>query len=191
MRTIRVPAIVLCLFAVLSYTALASGQVTTTLFFDNSGAEFGITPPGTTTFSFAGSNWSGGVVATEFLPPLYASGQFSYEVGLGGGQVSFDTPVDSVNFFFVHGFGFGAGAATAFDSANNPLGSVNSNPVSFFGDPGNFITINPTALIDHIDFSGAVVDNFTFTTIPEPATCLLLAGGAWVLTRRRRSEPRP
>ncbi|MFQ5502418.1 MAG: PEP-CTERM sorting domain-containing protein [Phycisphaerae bacterium] len=191
MRLTRIPAIVLCLIAVLSFGALASGQVTTTLFFDNSGAEFGITPPGTTTFSFAGSNWSGGVVATEFIPPLYASGQFSYEIGLGGGQVSFDTPVNSVNFFFVHGFGFGAGTATAFDSSNNSLGSVNSNPASFFGDPGNFFTIDPATPIDHVDFSGAVIDNFTFTTIPEPATCLLFAGGAWVLIRRRRPGLRP
>lgn len=186
MRPTRIPAIVLNVLAVMSITGPAAGQVTTTIFFDNSGPEFGITTPGTTTFSFAGSNWSGGVVATEFLPPLYASGLFSYEIGLGGGQVSFDTPIDSVNLFFVHGFGFGAGTATAFDASNNPLGSVNSNAATFFGDPANFFTIDPLTPIDHIDFSGAVIDNFTFTTIPEPATCLLFAGGAWALIRRRR-----
>lgn len=31
------------------------------------------------------SDWQGGVVATEGVPPLYASGAFSYEIEEGGG----------------------------------------------------------------------------------------------------------
>ena len=114
------------------------------------------------------SNWSGGVVGTEGITPLYASGSFSYEILIGGGEVTFDTPIDSVDFFFVHGFGFAAGTATAFDSSDTEIGSVDSNPASFFGDPANFVSLDPVAPIARITFSGAVIDNFTFTAAGPP-----------------------
>ena len=100
-------------------------QQTVTLFFDNSGDEAGITTPGASNFSFMGSNFSDGIVDTEGLLPLYASGSFSYEIPVGTADVAFDDPVDSVEFFFVHGLaGFGVGEATAYDvNLRSPLAS--------------------------------------------------------------------
>ena len=88
------------LIAIASNVAVA--QTTTTVLFDNTGRETGITQPGTTDFSWLGSNWTGGVVTTEFDPTLYASGAFAYEISATGGEVTFDDPVDSVEFFYVH-----------------------------------------------------------------------------------------
>jgi len=81
---------------ILLTAAAAGAQVTVN--FDNGGAESGITTPGTRDFSFMGSTWSGGIVATERIFPLYASGSFSYEVEDGEGSVSSrrpSTPPDS------------------------------------------------------------------------------------------------
>lgn len=161
-------------------------QVTTTIFFDGVGAEDGITEPGTTDFSFAGSNWTGGIVATEGSPPLYASGSFSYEIPSGTATVTFDEPIDSVDFFYVHGFGFNEGDAVALDADSNILGIVSSNLATNFGAPANFESLDPSTPIASIEFSAGVVDNFTFTTVPEPATLGLLASGGLALSRRNR-----
>ena len=72
-------------FSCFSHGAVAQDPVT--IRFDNGGDEAGVTPPGTTSFSFMGSNWSGGQVATEAILPLYASGSFSYEIEGMGGEV--------------------------------------------------------------------------------------------------------
>ena len=149
---------------------VTTAQTTTTIFFDGTGAEAGITTPGTTDFSFMRSNWSGGVVSTEFITPLYASGDFSYEIDVMGGVVTFDDPVDSVDFFFVHGFGFSAGTATAFDGSGTPIGSVNSNAATVFAAPSNFVMLDPSEPIARIEFSGAVIDNFSYTISPLPPT---------------------
>lgn len=146
------------------------GQVT--IFFDGNGAENGVTEPGTTSFSFMGANWSGGVVRTERIPPLYASGSFSYEVPSGPAHVSFDDPVDSVRFFYVHGFGFSAGTATAFDAANNSIAMASSRQATSFADPSNFVALDPEAPIARIEFSAGVIDDFSFRaaapTTPTP-----------------------
>ena len=149
----------------------ALAQQTVVIRFDNTGEESGITRRGTNEFSFMGSNWTGGVVDTEAITPLYASGSFSYEIGVGGGEVTFATPVDSVEFFFVHGFGFARGTATAFN-ANGNIASATSHQATFFGDPNNFLSFDPEEPIVRIEFTGGVIDNFTFTTLPDlpPAT---------------------
>jgi len=147
-------------------TGLAQG----TLFFDNGGAESGVTPSGTREFSFMGSNWQGGVVATERTPPLYASGAFSYEVESGGAAVDFDAPVESATFFFVHGFGFSQGTATAFDDQSRPVSSADSREASSFGNAANFVTLGNGAPIARIEFSGGVIDNFTFVPLVDAAT---------------------
>ncbi len=144
----------------------ARGQVT--IFFDNGGAESGITTPGTMGFSFMGSNWTGGVVGTEGIFELYASGRFSYEILPGGGAVTFDNPVASVRFFYVHGFRFAAGTATAFDAENNVVASASSRQATSFGDPSNFITFDSASPIARIEFSAAVIDNFAFTAALAP-----------------------
>ena len=149
----------------------ATAQTTVTIFFDGEGEEMGITDPGTTDFSFMGSNWTGGIVDSQGILPLYASGFFSYHIDLAGGEVTFDEPIDSVEFFFVHGFDFPSGTATAFDADDNPIGEVDSNEATFFADPANFVTLDPDAGIVRIEFTGGIIDNFTFTTLPADEPC--------------------
>ena len=119
-----------------------SAQETVTLRFDISGAESGVTTRGTRTFSFMGSNWNGGVVNSRGVFPLYASGTFSYEIDAAGGQVTFDDPVDSARFFYVHGFGLPSGTATAFNSEAQPVASANSRQATSFGDSSNFVLLD-------------------------------------------------
>lgn len=138
----------------------AGAQIT--LLFEGTGAENGVTEPGAREFSFMGSTWSGGIVRTERIPALYASGSFSYEIGSGGGAVVLTPPSGSVRFFYVHGFGFAAGTATARNDAGDVIGMASSLQASFFGAPGNFVSIEPAEPIARIDFSAGVIDNFTF-----------------------------
>jgi len=178
---------VLC-SAVLTTSALflplgpaAAGGNTFTLEFD--GGEPGISS-GSEMFSFEGSNWEGGVVGTRGRPALYASGAFSYEFDENSGSVTFDSGVDSVEFFFVDGQGVSPGTATAFSSSDTMLGSVSSNTATTFGDPQNFETLDPAEPIARIAFSGGDVDNFTFTF--EPA-----AEGEAEPTPEGEAEPAP
>lgn len=150
------------LTAALCLPALSEAQ-TVTLGFDNTGAEAGVTTPGTTTFSFQGSNWSGGMVASVGNGALYASGAFSYMNAMLG-EVTFDSPVDSATFFYVHTAT--PGTATAYDAGGAVLASVPSNSATFFGDPTNFVTLDPAAPIARIEFAVGVVDSFSFDLLP-------------------------
>jgi hypothetical protein len=156
--------------ALLATVAGGSAEGQTTVHFDNIGAEQGITVPGTREFTFMGSTWAGGVVATERILPLYASGSFSYEVGAGGATVSFDPPAFSATFFYVHGFGFTAGTATAFDGTGVGVDAGTSRAATRFADPANFLTLQGVAPFARIDFSGGVVDDFTFVTAAAEPT---------------------
>ncbi|HLU49726.1 MAG TPA: PQQ-dependent sugar dehydrogenase, partial [Planctomycetota bacterium] len=138
-----------------------------TIIFENFGEERDITRPGTSEFSFRGSNWSGGVVTTFGITSLYASGSYTYHLD-GGGEVTFDAPIDSVRFFYVHGFDVSGGTATAFDAEGNELGSAASHNATFFNDQGNFVEFDPEAAIARITFSDGAVDDFTFTTSAPP-----------------------
>ena len=92
----------------------ASGAVPLTeitILFEGSGDEEGTTDPGASSFSLAGANFQGGIVATRNHPPLQASGEYSYEIGPSAGRVMFDEPVQRVEFFFVHSELLGAPAA--------------------------------------------------------------------------------
>lgn len=135
---------------------------TTRLYFENTGSEEGITMPGANTFSVAGSNWTGGVVATEGLPQLYASGVYGYEVRSGVARIWFDTPVSSVLFFYVHGVIVGPGTATAYDDQGQVLGTVTSRSASDFADPANFVQMKYGTPIAEIEFTGGVIDNFSY-----------------------------
>lgn len=161
--------VLLGLLSLLTTESLAA-QEATTIFFDNRDGESGITSRGTREFEFAGSRWSGGVVETESILPLYASGSFSYEMEPGGGEVAFDVPIASVRFFFVHGFGFPPGTARALDESGQELGTVESRAATNFADPDNFVEISSGTPIARVTFSGGVVDNFTFTptVVPGP-----------------------
>jgi len=170
MNPIRTLSLTVVIVAGLAGAQRAVAQQTFMILFENSGDEQGITVPGATTFSIFGSNWSGGVVDTEFVPPLYASGSFSYEVVGGSAEVTFDEPIDNVEFFFVHGFGFSPGTATAFDADDNELDSVSSNQATSFNDPANFETIDSQSSIARIAFTGGVIDDFSFT-VAEVKEC--------------------
>lgn len=148
----------------------AGAQATFTLSFD--GGEAGV-PTTATDFSYEGSNWAGGFIATQGMTEFYASGLFSYHVDAGTATVSFDTPVDSVTLFYVHGGAFGQGTATAFYDhptlGPTQIGQVVSNVATVFNDPANFKTIDPADPISSIEFNGGVIDNFSYTTLAPPA----------------------
>lgn len=123
----------LCLVASLGLIAAeARAQVATTITFEGTGEENGVTENGTTAFSFKGSNWSGGAVRTLGIPPLYSSGIFSYIVGSTGAQVLFDQPMTAVGFFYASGSGVPAGTARAFDSGGNEVGVVTTGGMRSF-----------------------------------------------------------
>ncbi len=156
-------------------------QQNVTIFFDNNGAESGITTPGTTSFTFMGSTWSGGIVATEGSPPLYASGAFSYEVQGGSALVTFDPPVSSVNFFYVHGNGFAPGTATARAANGAIVDTGDSDQVTTFGDPDHFVDFTEDLPIASIEFTGGVIDNFSYiTTAGSTGFNFSQAEGAWL-----------
>ncbi len=143
----------------------AAAQVT--IHFDGTGLENGVTEAGTRDFSFMGSEWSGGVVRTVGILPLYASGRFSYEASAGGASVVFAPPVSSVRFFYVHGFGFAPGVATAFAAGGETLAAVSSRSATSFADPANFVDLESGGVpISRIEFSAGVIDDFTFRAAP-------------------------
>lgn len=166
---------------------LALAQESHTVFFDNGGDEAGITTPGATDFSIFGANFVGGEVVTEGVFRFYASGRFAYEILPGGVDITFDNPIDMIDFFFVHDAAVeAAGVATVFDIDGNMLGSGVSQDGTFFADPANFLFFDPDAAIARVHFDGGHLDNFSFTTVPAPsvASLVLIAGiGA---SRRRR-----
>jgi len=168
----------LILGTVLATTAVA--QTPVTIRFDNSGQEAGITTSGTTDFSFMGSNWSGGVVATEGIPALYASGSFSYEVPSGTAMVVFDQPAEAIEFFYVHGSGIPSGTATAMDAGGNVLDTVDSRQLTAFADPANFVSFSTTEPVSAIEFSGGAIDNFSFTLTEGFVADFRNFDGQWV-----------
>jgi hypothetical protein len=150
-----------------------------TILFDNAGEEAGITPVGTTNFSYLGTNWTGGTVTATGTSPLASSGSSAYVFGAGGGQVTFDTPINtamgSVGFYFVHADGQTPFTATAFDANNVVLRAVTSNLATQYNSPDNFEFFDTpaapiTASIARIEFSGGYIDNFFFRAAPVPLT---------------------
>ena len=92
------------------------------------------------------------------------------------------------------------GTATAFGSSGTPITSINSNAATVFGDPNNFVTLDPSEPISQIEFSGAVVDSFSYPTPPLPPMVpavsewsmvimpLLLVTAASLILRKRYSR---
>ncbi len=158
------------------HTAIAQDVL---LQFEGSGDETGVTDPGVSEFDFMGSSWSGGVIASEGQPRLYASGVFSYEVIAGQAAVSFAEPVTRVRFFYVHGGGFPAGTAAAMSADGVVLETLDSNAATVFADSSNFVTFATTAPIAAIEFSGGVIDDFSYRTAADVFD-FALAEGSWV-----------
>ncbi len=146
-------------------TAPTASAATTTVYFDGTGAEVGITTAGTTSFIFNGASFSGGAVFSPGQAALLASGTQAYNASSGNAAVSFLYPIASVSFFYVHGSGFAAGTATAYGADGSVLGTVNSKAATTNNDPANFVTLGGFAQpIARVAFSAGVIDNFTFTT---------------------------
>ena len=140
-------------------TEPSAAAVATTVFFDSTAA-------GTTSFSDGVASFSGGTV---FAPPsgdsaLLASGSQAYNASSNPAAVEFSQPVSSATFFYVHGFGFAAGTATAYGADGSVLGSANSKTATTTDDPNNFVTLSFAQPIARITFAGGVIDNFSFTT---------------------------
>lgn len=100
-------------------------------------------PHGDSDFMFQDIHFLGGIVGTQLEPPLYCTGDFSYEVFADGtATITFPEPVAMVRFFFVHRPTDSPGTITAFDADGNPRsGAIPSNPATFRCDPDNFVTI--------------------------------------------------
>lgn len=146
----------------------ASGNVFEVLF-DNDGEEVGVTPSGTTSFSYKGSNWLGGIVGAPPSPALIATGTQGYKV-VPNTRVTFDTPVDSVTFHFADDDPAVQSVALALDANNNVIAARASRNMTTPGDINNFVTLDPSAPISSVRFitsapapgSFFVVDNFFF-----------------------------
>ncbi len=167
---------VVCRIVVLVLAALApatSKATSVTIFFDNEGPEEGITAPGTTDFSFMGSNWTGGVIERGALPSF---GYLTHGGSVPVASVTFDDPVEAVEFLFEFGVG-AVVAATAFDADGNFLMHVAGG--------GGRVTFDPEVPIARIEFLGGFIDDFTFTLVPEPTSGTLVALGATLLAARR------
>jgi len=148
------------LLGVVSATPAAFGQETFFINFDSG------LPGNGEPFSTMGSNWDGGFVGTQSVTAWYASGVQSFHVTADVANITFDAPVDRVEFFYVHDVTFfPPGTATAFDGADNAIGSVDSNNATGFGAPENFVTIDPVEPIARIEVTGGIIDNFEFTTL--------------------------
>jgi hypothetical protein len=141
-----------------------------TILFDNTGNETGITPPGTTTFSYVGTNWSGGTVTTTGATPVASSGTAAYAFGPSGGQVTFTTPITLASFHFVHQAGQGPFTATFRDANGTAIHTVTSNAADDYNDPDNFEVYFQGTPVSRIDFTGGHVDNFEFRAQPIQAT---------------------
>jgi cyclophilin family peptidyl-prolyl cis-trans isomerase len=142
-----------------------------TILFDNTGGETGVTPVGTTNFSYLGANFSGGTVTNTGISPLASSGSAAYVFAQGGsGQVTFERPLSLAAFYFAHPTGQTPFTATAFDANGNELGMVTSNLADEYNDAGSFEAFAFAMPIARITFSGGHVDNFRFVAQPVSAT---------------------
>jgi len=111
---------------------------TSTVDFDNSGAESGITTVNTRNFSFQGSNWEGGEIQQTSDSKFQATGNASYVVA-DQATVSFDPPVRQLRMFFVHGDGFDPGSAQVISSDGTALAEFDSLAATTMGDTNNFV----------------------------------------------------
>jgi hypothetical protein len=140
-------------------------------------------PTAARNFRFDGSHWRGGRVATEAAPGLFASGAFHYAVPDSGASVQFAPPVRDLSFFFVHGFGYAPGTATAYDASGQVLATAQSRRAGVFADAGNYVRPASASPVARVEFTGGVVDDVSWQgqatgTFPIDTG----VNGAWVNT---------
>ena len=135
--------------------------------FEGEGPETGITTPGASDFYFAGSWWSGGIVGTVGVQPLYASGLYHYQAQ-DGAHVAFEEPVEEVSFFFVHDedYGVAPGEAIAHDVEGEVVATAASNEATVFNDPDNFVHWAFDTPVERVEFTGGVLDDFSYRFAP-------------------------
>ncbi len=191
--------LVMVVFGIALLAPLAALATSVTIFFDNQDLEEGVTPRGTREFSFMGSNWMGGAIRLTLSPlPTYTVITFT-EIG----TVTFDDPIDSVEFLFFSGTAeTPRGRATAFNSAGDPIQAVDAldlRDLQGFNVQGfdatappvdeHFVRLDPNEPIARIVFEGGIISHFTFTPVPEPTTGALVALGATLLAARSTRRP--
>ena len=147
-------------------TAPSSAAVTTTIDFDGTGGESGITGAGVTSFTYHGASFSGGTI---FAPPchsaLLASGTLAYNASSGTPEVNFSQPISSATFFYVHGFGFGRRHRHGLRRRRERRRHREQQGRDHERRPGQLRDARRFAKpIAQITFVGGVIDNFTFTT---------------------------
>lgn len=157
-------------------TAPSLTAATHTIQFGGEGDEDSVTEPGISAFSLQGAKFAGGAVILPANASLTASASAAYDAE--NATVAFDHPVDTVEFFFVHGSGFATGTATLYDALGNVLGSVDSRAATTMNDASNFVSFDPAVAIARIEFSGGVMDDFEFTTVAgDPAWQIAVGEG--------------
>lgn len=101
--------------------------------------------------------------------------------------ITYTSPVNAFGFDLLGYNGFGqTGTIQVFDTSNNLLGSVAVNG-GFFGWKSTSVPIGHV-VISATGGDYIMIDNHTFSAIPEPGTFALLTAGLGLLglTRRRR-----
>ncbi len=84
--------------------------------------------------------FAGGIMGTQFTPPLYCSQIRAFEVPANGAAtVTFTEPVRKTRFFFVHKIGAGPGTVTAVLDDGTPIGTSTSHLATVPCDPANFV----------------------------------------------------
>ncbi|MEM7411251.1 MAG: hypothetical protein AAF430_13525 [Myxococcota bacterium] len=162
--------IVACFAAALACLCAPQAQART-LLFEATGDESGITVPGACCFSIDGTTFDGGpgVFAPMDLA-LTASGTHAYQIqGTDSAlAVTFDPPVDSVQFFFAHTLGAGTAVIVGPEGQSETLFS---QPATTPGDPASFVRSNLGAPIHEIQFFAlgtVAIDDFRFERTPAP-----------------------
>lgn len=160
-----------------------------------------VTVSGGTDFAlFSGSSFNANFLATDWILSLYDLTNFNPLSGIF--SINFGTAVSSAGAQVQSNlFGVFTGMIRAFDVANVMLGSFNVSGSTGTNGDGSavFAGITSDALnISRIEFSGfgdgAGINQLsvgnTVTTVPEPATLLLLMGplAFLVVARRRRGR---